>query len=117
MNSVFLVLPQTSLEALGELEMVIQLANGKHFCQARCKNTHFCEVTSKQTLSALEALFTFNYSLLLMYTTVFLPSEGSEGQQRMLNFTPSTLAKKGKKESGIAQRQVITRSLYLTSLF
>lgn len=101
MNSVLLVLPQTSLEALGELEMVIQLANGKYFCQARCKNTHFCEVF-------------VNYSLLLMYTTVFLPSERSEGQQRKLNFTPSTLAKKGKKESGIAQRQVITRSLHLT---
>ena len=41
-----------------ELETVIQLANGKHFCQVRCKKYTFLWSASQQTLSKLVALFT-----------------------------------------------------------
>ena len=56
MYSVFLVLQKTTLQE-GEGEMVIQLAMVSIFVRLGAKKKHFCEVTSQQTSSELEALF------------------------------------------------------------
>ena len=107
MYSVFLVLPKTTLQE-GEGEMVIQLAMVSIFVRLGAKKNIFVKWRLNRLHPSLKLFLT--RQLHLMYTTIFLLSEG---QPRALNFTPSTLADiegEGKWDSTEASYN----SLYLT---
>ena len=109
MYSVFLVLPKTTLQE-GEGEMVIQLAMVSIFVRLGAKKNIFVKWRLNRLHPSLKLFLTRQLRIHLMYTTIFLLSEG---QPRALNFTPSTLAdieREGKWDSTEASYN----SLYLT---